>query len=177
VNIETLLKNQWLSLKKIVAPERGINGYYYSHEERCNGCIIAVLPWRRANDGHIEYMVKCEVTPCWSLSPVRSALTGGWEGGPPVEDAQRELEEESGYTVSIGQFIALGESYASKSADTRYRLYAVDLTGVVGKPHKGDGSVLEASATCDWLSEEELVTVEDPQVHVMLNRLKARLKK
>lgn len=170
--IVTVHETPWLSLKKVVALERGIKGYVYSHETRCQGVIIAVLPYRRTEKG-IEFLIKSEVTPCWSLQPVQSALTGGWEGGMPVEDAQRELEEESGYTVNAGQFIPLGECYASKSSDTRYQLFSVDLTGVERKPHEGDGSLLELTAESLWKTEEELLWVQDAQVHVMLHRLKA----
>lgn len=174
--IETLYKNEWLSLKVIRVPERGINGYVFSHEARCRGCIIAVLPYRTTTDGY-EYLVKHEVTPCWSLDPVYSALTGGWEGGDPVNTAQLELDEESGFKVPISHFISLGTSYASKSADTRYALFAVDLTGVQQHEPEGDGSRLEKEAASVWLTEVELVNVKDPQVALMLNRLKAVLAK
>jgi hypothetical protein len=173
--IETLFKNQWLTLKKVVAPERGISGYVFSHEERCQGCIIAVLPFRNIGSGY-EYLIKSEVTPCWSLEPEESALTGGWEGKAPVEDAQRELHEESGYLMDIKKFIKLGQCYASKSSDTRFELYAVDLTGVSPGEVKGDGSRLEAEAKSLWKTEAQLLNVMDAQVHVMLNRLKAKLR-
>jgi 8-oxo-dGTP pyrophosphatase MutT (NUDIX family) len=169
--IETLHANEWLSLKVMREPERGINGYVFSHETRCRGCIIAVLPYRWNNE-RCEYLVKHEVTPCWSLDPVLSALTGGWEGGPPVHTAQLELLEESGYRVGLEKFISLGTSYASKSSDTRYALFAVDLLGVSPEEVKGDGSRLEREAKSVWLTEEQLVDVKDPQVALMLNRLK-----
>lgn len=171
--IETLYENQWLSLMKVVDPEKGVNGYIFSHETRCQGIIIAVLPFRRVGT-HFEYLVKSEVTPCWGMDPVRSALTGGYEGESTVKDAQRELEEESGFTMPTDAFIPLGESYASKSSDTRYALYAIDLTGVDAGEAKGDGTALEASAESHWLREDELFKVDDPQVHVMYNRLRAK---
>lgn len=169
--IETLSENPWLSLKVIREPERGINGYVFSHETRCNGKIIAVLPFRLV-DGRYEYLIKHEVTPAWSLEPEYSALTGGWEGGDPVVTAQLELAEESGYTVDIEQFISLGTSYASKSADTVYHLYTVDLSGAAKGEVHGDGSRLEQEALSIWCDEGALLLVKDPQVALMLNRLK-----
>ena len=131
-----------------------------------------MLPFRTSEAG-IEYLIRSEVTPCWSMEPVSSALTGGWEGGEAVEDAQRELKEEAGYDAPLSDFIELGGSYASKSSDTIYVLFAVNLTGQDVGEATGDGSVLEAEGKCIWMSEAELVHLYDPQLHVLLNRLKA----
>lgn len=178
MSIEILFENPWLSLKQIVAPEMGINGYVFSHEARCKGFIIAVLPYRYTQDGPsgLEFLVKKECVPCWELERVLCALTGGWEGGEPLDDAVRELHEESGYNVSPEGFFSLGTSYASKSADTGFILFSVDLTGVPQEAHTGDGSQLESEAESLWVTERELLDIEDPQVHVMLNRLNHHLR-
>jgi ADP-ribose pyrophosphatase YjhB (NUDIX family) len=148
--IETLLDNEWLSLRVVREPDRGVNGYVFSHESRCAGRIVAVLPYRvvkvpsRAFLGEppcpdqrcacrtgvqMEYLVKSEMTPCWSLDQVLSAITGGHEGGDIADDAVREMLEETGYEITRDELVPLGESYASKSADTVYTLFGVDLTG------------------------------------------------
>ena len=44
--IVTLCDNKLVSLMKIVYPEKGINGYVYSHETRCDGNIISIVPYR-----------------------------------------------------------------------------------------------------------------------------------
>lgn len=168
--IETLHSNDWLSLRVVRAPERGINGYVFSHESRCQGRIVAVLPYADTPTGR-RYLVRSEVTPCWSLDHQMSAITGAYEGGDIEDDAVRELEEEAGYTIDRGDLIPLGESYASKSADTVYSLFAVDVTEKAQGHAYGDGSRLEAEGSTVWLSEVEVCSVRDPQVAVMVLRL------
>jgi len=186
--IETLYSNKWLSLKCIVVPWEGITGYVYSHETRCDGKIVVVLPYRfrtggdgddHCGDIRVEFLLTNEIVPCWDLatSPM-SAITGGWE---ETDDqlcratAVRELWEESGYLVADSALISLGRSFASKSSDTVYHLYTVELgdrdpTG----DGCGDGSELEAKATCRWVGRDELLDSSDPQVHVAYNRLMRR---
>src|SRR5947209_16754655 len=102
-------------------PEAGVNGYVYSHETRCQGRIMAILPFRKVLGTRKPFfLVKLEMTPCWSFDRERSAITGGYEGGDIKRDAIRELYEEAGYTAVPDDLIPLGESYASKSSDTIY---------------------------------------------------------
>ncbi|MEU8334832.1 NUDIX domain-containing protein [Micromonospora tulbaghiae] len=168
--IETLHDNEWLSLRTVRLPERGINGYVYSHETRCRGRIVAVLPYAQTPAGR-RYLVRREVTPCWSLDPQLSAITGGYEGGDIEDDAVREVAEEAGYTITRADLLPLGESYASKSADTVYSLFAVDVTGRVQGEAAGDGSRLEAEGSTVWLNAGEVCRVRDPQVGTMVLRL------
>lgn len=172
MNVILLHKTPWLDLRMVREPEAGIDGYIYSHESRSHGRIVAVLPFRDAPAGG-EWLVRREVTPCWSLDPTFSAITGGYEGGDIADDAVHEMAEETGYIVRREDLVPLGESYASKSADTIYSLFTVDLTGRVAGDAPGDGSVLEAQGTAVWMTEQELVDIRDPQVAVMLLRAKA----
>lgn len=198
--IETLCDNEWLSLRRIVDKPRGVDGYVYSHETRCVGRIVVVLPFRviaddpcehathdadrcRASGGdedpdvHIEVLLRDELVPCWfSDEPSLSAITGGWE---PTDDllcrsaAVRELFEEAGYRVDDADLVRLGVSRTSKSSDTMNFLYAVDLTEVEQTGDgRGDGSAVEAAATCRWVAANRASEVLDPQVHVVLNRLR-----
>lgn len=169
-----LYHNEWLSLRIARKPEAGVNGYVYSHETRCAGRIVAILPYREATAGR-EYLVKSEMTPCWSFDQVLSAITGGYEGGDIEDDAVREMLEETGYTVVCGDLIPLGESYASKSADTVYSLFSVDLTGCTAGEASGDGSRVEAESAAVWLPGSGLLDILDPQVAVMYLRLLAWL--
>jgi 8-oxo-dGTP pyrophosphatase MutT (NUDIX family) len=169
----TLFQNEWLSLCVVVKPEAGVNGYVYSHETRCAGRIVAVLPYADTPAGR-RYLVKSEMTPCWSFDQVLSAVTGGYEGGDIEDDAVREMLEETGYSISRDELIPLGWSYASKSADTVYSLFSVDLTGREAGEAIGDGSRVESESAAVWLSAEELLTIADPQVSVMYVRLDHR---
>jgi 8-oxo-dGTP pyrophosphatase MutT (NUDIX family) len=172
--IETLCDNEWLSLRVVREPDLGVNGYVYSHETRCQGRIVAVLPYADFPEGR-RYLIKSEMTPCWSLEQVLSAITGGYEGADIIDDAVREMLEETGYDIDRGELIPLGESYASKSADTVYTLFSVDLTGKEQGEARGDGSRVEAESAAVWLTARHLSTIRDPQVSVMYVRLLALL--
>ncbi len=170
--IEVLHQNEWLSLHVIREPDRGVNGYVYSHETRCNGRIVALLPYRFTVDG-MQYLLKSEMTPPWSLDQVLSSITGGYEGGLIEDDAVREMLEETGYAITARDLIPLGTSYASKSTDTVYSLFSVDLGGRTAGEATGDGSQVEAESRAVWCNVADLVNVQDPQVAVMLLRLHA----
>jgi len=157
----TLFDNPWLTLNKVVDPENGVNGYVYSHEKRCNGKIVSILPYRK-KDGKYEYLLRKEITPCWSMDYRISSITGGVEKDDPIETAIHEIKEEAGYSVEIKELISLGICRGTKSSDTEYHLFGVDLTDKIKGEATGDGSELEKNASCFW--SDSFVDVEDPLV-------------
>jgi 8-oxo-dGTP pyrophosphatase MutT (NUDIX family) len=194
---EVLYDNKWVSLKKIVKPEDGIEGYVFSHEKRCNGKIVAILPFKDElldpKDNTIDkglalyfkffkevpyqrfFLIREEFTPCWGLGETfRSSITGGVENENVRDTAVEEIAQEAGYKVAKEDLIYLGTGFGSKSSDTVYFLFAVDLTGKE-KTLKadGDGSLLEKKATMQWIPEEEIHTAQDPQVAAIYVRLNA----
>jgi ADP-ribose pyrophosphatase YjhB (NUDIX family) len=168
--INTLYSDKWVSLMQFVDPENNILPYTFSQETRCQGRIVLVLPFRVVREDEWEYLVKIEITPCWSLKHVLSGITGGYEGGDIEDDAVREVLEETGYTITREELIPLGTCYASKSADTVYSLFSVDLTDKIQGEALGDGEELEQFSK--WLDDRELAKVMDAQVHVAWNRLR-----
>lgn len=170
-----LYTNKWLSLMEVKAPTRGITGYIYSHETRCKGEIVALLPYRIVSNGVYEYLLKNEMTPCWSFDKTLSAITGGWEGGDIRADAVKELLEETGYEIQKTDLINLGASHASKSSDTVYSLFSVNLTGKTAGVPQGDGSRIESESEAVWVKPNKLLEILDPQVSVMYLRLKKYL--
>lgn len=170
MSVETLHENEWLSLRVVRKPEVGVNGYVYSHESRCQGRIVAVLPYR-VTPGGFEYLLKSEMTPCWGFDQVLSAITGGYEGGDIEDDAVREMLEETGYAITREELIPLGECYASKSADTVYSLFSVDLTRRTPGEAIGDGTRVEAESAAVWVKPARLAEVRDPHVSAMYVRL------
>lgn len=108
-----LYNNKWLSLIELKDINKGIKGYICSHETRCNGKIVAILPYR-SNNEVFEYLLRNEITPCWGIQSELSSITGGWEGGDIKDDTVKELKEEGGYKINKSELIDLGESYASK---------------------------------------------------------------
>lgn len=174
--VKTLKKNDWLSLKEVVWPEKGINGYVYSHEERCNGKIVSILPYTVEND-EMKFMLRNEVTPSWiSDSPVISSITGGVESKGVFHTVLEELYEEAGYYFEsvpalMTRINALGTCYGVKSSDTVYYLFGIDVTGLERSKAEGDGSELEAKAYCYWTDKKGLLDAEDPLVYTLYMRL------
>lgn len=168
MKVTTLIENEWLELKKMVDVEQGVSGYIYSHEKRCEGKIVTILPYRFI-DGKLEYLLRCEVTPCWTMKPVISSITGGYNGIGIEETVVEEIHEEAGYKVSIDDLIDLGEMYGTKSSDTVYSLYSVNLTGKKNYEAVGDGSELEKKAHCFWT--KDLSNVKDPFVFALHYKL------
>lgn len=170
-----LHNNPWLSLRIIRSKSTGLK-YVYSHEARCQGRIVALLPYRKPEDGkRLEFLMREEMTPCWSTrNKILSTITGGVEAGQTYQQAAiAELLEETGYTVIERELINLEMSYASKSADTVYGLFSVDLTGKEPGEATGDGTPLDTDATTVWKTDPYLS--HDPQASVMWARLMQRL--
>ena len=78
-----------------------VNGYVYSHEKRCDGQIVAILPYQRIGNT-LELLFRLEDTPYWSKQNFPDvcpcSFTGGVDPGMnPIDTAVKELAEESGY--------------------------------------------------------------------------------
>ena len=131
-----LQHNDWVSLMHMSSPKEKIYKYIYSTETRCDGKIAAFIPYQK-NGENLRMLVRCEATPCWNFNePVPSSFTGAVEKGEtPLETVIHELKEEGGYIADSGQVINLGQVFGTKSTDTIYFLFAVDLTEA-GTPDK-----------------------------------------
>lgn len=187
MQIKTLCKNDWVSLRKIESEPDSIHGYVYSHETRCNGHIISILPYRIRNS-KMELLFRYETTPCWNIrlgdlnAITISSITGGWEKNKhkSVKDTViEEMQEEAGYTIKKSELINLGQCFGTKSCDTIYHLFSVKITD--NTPFNkdsatGDGSELEKKAFCKWKSTAELIDGMDPFLYVSYVRLLNYLK-
>jgi 8-oxo-dGTP pyrophosphatase MutT (NUDIX family) len=173
--ITIISHNEFVSLRKITNREKGIHGYYYLHEDRCNGKIVAILPYRFKND-KIQYLLRNEYTPCWNTKEkVISSITGGVDTGVSIIDTCiNELLEEAGYLANENDFIYLGKMKGTKSCDTNYYLYTIDLTDNNSLDAMGDGSELEKQSYCFWgdIIDDSL----DPFVYALYFRLNKYLK-
>lgn len=170
MKIKTLLDNSWVSLKSIQnEDEWGPGEYVFSHETRCKGEIIAVMPYRFDGDD-ISFLLRSEITPCWGVNPCISSITGGVEEGlSPAETTMHELEEEAGLIVTADELIPLGACRGTKSTDTVYHLFACDVTKKRRGEAKGDGSYLEKIAHCFW--SKNVHDAVDPLVFTLVYRL------
>ncbi|MEH1124751.1 NUDIX domain-containing protein [Micromonospora sp. CPCC 206061] len=154
-------------------PGAGVDGYVYTrwYGDRP---IVAVLPFRGLPVGGWEVLLTDEVVPAWHGQGL-SAITGTPESADPVDDAVRELAEETGYEVAADELISLGHVYASKGSSSRYVMYAVDVTECEPGVATGDGSPIESAATPVWVHVDAVWKVRHSVVHTMVDRLARRM--
>lgn len=172
--IKTLYYNKWLSLKEV-------DDYVFSHEERCRGIIVAVLPYRYKKNGEgREYMVRDEYNVAWDGMNV-SSITGGFDEDDltPEACAIRETYEEAGYSVPEHEaenlVVRLGTTRGSKSSDTVYHLFAIDVSGLERVEAPGDGSKSESMSSCRWVDVLPSDS-QDPFLYAMFHRLQEKSK-
>lgn len=170
-NRETLGGDQWLSLIKQTHDDGTL--YTYSHEVRCNGQIVVILPYRR-QQGFFEYLIRNEYAPAWSLDELQiNAITGGVDTGMnPLSTAKKELLEEAGFSVDITDFESLGVSRGTKSSDTVYHIFAVDLTDKIKTHFDKTDEPFEDEAINEWYSmfDKRIQVINDPLLSTAILR-------
>jgi 8-oxo-dGTP pyrophosphatase MutT (NUDIX family) len=167
---DILFENPFLQLRN--TPD----GYTYVHEIRCEGQIVALLPFRcKMDKSGLEYLARREVCPAHGREPELYSITGGKEAELTLEaTACRELLEEGGFTITRNELIPLGIVKPSKAMDTLASLFAVDVTGKEQTEPQGDGSYFEQGSSVEWVGYEEGVSIEDPLFITALTRLHTR---
>ena len=147
------------------------DGYTFSREVRCDGVLVAVLPFRTQGN-IVEFLARLEVCPAHGPERELCSITGGLEPRKTaMESAQQEVWEEAGYAVEIAELVSLGQVRPSKSADTLVYLFAVDVTAKRQHVAQGDGSCLEKNASVKWVHYEQGVHINDPLFVTALARL------
>lgn len=142
--------------------------YEYVHESRCDGDLVAVLPFEVEDGRASRFLLRVERCHGWGDYQAPCAFTGGVESDRPVEDAVRELREESGYRVDESEMVDLGACRGTKATDSTYHLYAVDVTDLERGEPEPDGRD-EARGDITWT--RDVTESEDPHLHTMWARL------
>ncbi|BAV39203.1 hypothetical protein BPT24_078 [Tenacibaculum phage pT24] len=165
MNKKTILgSNKWIEL---IEEEFPTGKYTYTREVRCDGNIVAIIPFRFV-DGELEVMIRDEYTPCWNMGKNPSSVTGGVEKGQhPKETVKQEMMEETGYLIKYSDISPLGTCYGTKSTDTIYHLFAVDCTNAIQTKPKPDNEndMNENISSNRWVSTFDinaLTEVVDP---------------
>lgn len=169
-----LYDTEYLSLWELEDPECQ---YSYVHENKAaGGYKVAVLPYFQIPSGEVLYVGCYEKFHAFEPFGLCS-ITGSCEDWvfthDPRQDAQRELQEEAGIIAPIEYFVPLGESISSKSMDTIYFLFAIDigLPGCQIVEAQGDGSADEERAYCDYVTINQVADCKDPLLSTMVLRL------
>lgn len=168
---EILFDNEWLQLKKLSSDDdpQTIKGYVYSHEKRCNGQIIVIVPYRileKEDQKYLQFLLRLEDTPCWSKERfpqvIPCSFTGGVDNGSnPVDTTVKELMEESGYEIKPEELISLGTCKGTKSTDTTYYIFSCDLSNKEQTKELTIESEHERMSSCEWVLDSEIL--EKPQ--------------
>ena len=167
---KTLWENKWLEVYE--------KDGWYTCVRSTVGDGVMVLPYRTKGNTW-EILIRCEHTPCHE-DGVRvkgkfnkTSLTGQIEKGyDPISTAEKELYEESGYSVAQKDFLDLGWVYPTKHSDDKSYLYAVNLDGAKEPAEiKGDGTKGEDGAWCEWVSLEEAIGLPSNSISACIARL------
>lgn len=103
--------------------------YIYTHEEISDGNRIIILPFRKKLIGH-EFLLRRELIPCWDSHSDICSISSKMISDNPEQTAVDKVKGDAGYSVEILDLIPLGIVSASKSSDTTYYLYSVDLSNI-----------------------------------------------
>jgi len=167
---KTVYQGEYLSIKERITDINPDKPYTFLHEEKCNGKIVVILPFRRNAKGELEYLIRKERVINWDPeNDVTESVTGGVENNDPDKTAVMELKEETGYDMPFSKFIPIGATKIAKHADTDAHMYAIDLTGVVRDQDYGDGSDGERRAYSYWYSN--IADVESCIIYKIIYRL------
>lgn len=172
---DDLYKGKFVTLKQMNTDNFK---YEYLHEHRCDGNIVSILP--------VQYdrgiLLRQEYTPCWGDDLCLSSITGGWEKNrheTPIDAVIEELEEEAGIILhDETRIMTLGTCRGTKSSDSLYHLFLVDLTHDYPDPPvysevtpTTDGGYLEGQEHCEWVvGAEWMEKAVDPLLFVMYTR-------
>lgn len=150
--------------------------YEYLHEHRCDGHIVAFLPYHKERG----FLLRHEVTPCWGETEDGyhvNSFTGGWESDKhdtPVDTVIDELREEAGIILSTEDSIkSLGTCRGTKSSDSLYHLFSVDLDMGYEEVEPEADSALESREYAQWYknSMQWIQKGVDPMLFVMYTRI------
>lgn len=155
-------ENKWINLK---CRKMSFGGktydYIYSHETRCAGNIIIVLPTRKNIKGEIEYLLIREHNPLFGYN--YTVITRGAEGTLEKDirlQAEKELYEEAGFVLGV----RLVDTLTSiKSSDTKYWIFTAIADGALPNSVEGDGSIDELFTVKKWVDKSAAIKLlKDP---------------
>ncbi len=162
------------------------DGRTYVHEEKCDGRLVAVLPYAYDERGDLVYLLRAENVSSWpkevtvddfySITCIHGMMDKAGES--PVEAAQRELYEEGGYRANVAEIVSLGSAPISKLEDSLYYLFAVripteDIRFNEALSGPTDGTSNEQDAFSFWASE--IQGAVDPLAYMLQSKVVAYL--
>lgn len=157
--------------------------YEYTVDSRCDGTLVAVLPFF---DEHC--IVHYELTPCWNVKLPEApnhmnSITGGWESAKhptTLDTAIAELREEAGIEADLTRMRSLSVCNLGKSSANIVHLYGYCMSEEEFNNYPtdywgaGDGSWMEQQEYASLVPiQQALMASTDPLLFVMIARVLA----
>lgn len=159
-----LYKDDIISVRESVKEN---SKYIYTHEEISNGNRIVVLPFRKKRGGR-QFLLRREYIPCWDSHTDVCGISSKVIDDNPELTAIKEIEKDTGYIVKASELIQLGVVSASKSSDTTYYLYGLDLS----KKDKENEKLEIEEDISFWGDENDIMDSIDAQLVACFGKLR-----
>lgn len=141
--------------------------YIYTHEEISGGKRIVILPFRKKFGGR-QFLLRREYIPCWDSHTDVCAISSKVYENDPEQTALKEIQKATGYLVKTSELMGLGVVSASKSSDTTYYLYGLDLS-----KHDKEEEKLEIHEDMSfWGDEDDIMDSIDAQLVACFGKLR-----
>lgn len=145
---------------------RKANGYYI-YGERAGIDSVAFILYNKITN---MYGIIYEPKPPLEQDIFRLTAFGGSldKDLPLNEIVQEEVQEEAGYTVSLGRITPLGKVFVSTQMNQHCHLFVVDITGlVVGARYLEEH---EHGSTVQWRTAQTIHRLEDWKASLIVHR-------
>ncbi|WP_252321008.1 hypothetical protein, partial [Spiroplasma endosymbiont of Lariophagus distinguendus] len=148
------------------------NGFIYVEEPWCNNQGVAILPYVLKDNEYYYLQIQKEKNPAHEIvSKIsqNSTITGGVESLDYYTTVVKEMWEETGIDISGNNVVInrFNHSFANKSSNKKWFLYAIDLTNLNLDINKiyygkgGDGTEFEKGIHAKFVTNESLISSND----------------
>ncbi|WP_342273365.1 ankyrin repeat domain-containing protein [Spiroplasma endosymbiont of Acasis viretata] len=163
---EVLFDSKYIQVKKTIK-----NGFIHVEEPWCNNQGVAILPYVLKDNEYYFLQIHNEKNPAHEISKISqySTITGGLETMDYYTTVVKEMWEETGIDIS-GNNVVIDKfnwSFANKSSNKKWFLYAIDLTNLnlnITKTYYGkggDGTYFEKDIHAKFINSFTLVSTGD----------------
>lgn len=150
-----LYKNYWIDLKQTD------RGFVYAQRRNINS--TASLLFKKVGNEY-KFLLRFQPLPELSISNTNwrrlypCCVTGSLETSElPLQNAIKEIYEETNYVVDKNNFITQGQSVSSTQMNELVYIYVVDISNAKHVDKKsGDGSVFENISKNKWITHSML---------------------
>lgn len=141
--------------------------YTYTHEEISHGKRVVILPFRKKMGGR-QFLLRREFIPCWDSHTDVCAISSKVQDDDPEKTIIEQLLKSTGYEIKSSELIRLGVVSASKSSDTTYYLYGLDLS-----KHDKEEEKLEVKEDMSfWGTDDDIMDSIDAQLVACYGKLR-----